>query len=828
MLFNEYVQCRWPIHAFHIDPVTQDQNVGDRFTSSRELQTAMAVAVSTGRLGIDQAAKFARRLELDIDTVAINRTVVGFSHGDDTFGWRFFPRVQTPPTEGNLTVAFRDLLAGGPRRDVMLRQRQIEPGARECVALMVAPAFLRQVILDVNGDWQVLTNTRRGKPSTTTGVQMGREVQRIRELSQLCVRDAGLNRDGEVHRLLQRARQLEHALPLQTIRTEVPVSNDMGGFRVLVPSGNFTKAPQLYGWTGRPGYVRANIGSKPVGASFFLMGANFKLQGTRVIAGTKVLTPNQTDNPISGTPVPIAPVPAPSIPSTTTTSTTTAATVTPVSAVSPPPLETEPAVRLISDSVMEVRLPYDCQTFNRLSPDGRPAKYVSVHVATYFGTSQEMHIPIFESSTPQGVAASWKSVTNVAQVKYDSSGNVTEFTEAQTTAIKTAFQSPFHPGKGELRSDVFLITKGTDDKEVRKKVNVPPIVIGLSSITDEIPVLALVQKVRLLLQGASGIKQSDKVIAIEIEGSLKLDGDNQESIPLGAAARFDFREIPTAPKPAADDVIEFDWDPAKNVGHITYDAVGHVKAFSAEKGISVTGKNATPFHPQTAELRCVVSKVTMDKNGKETSAKLSSTTEGVIAKFEKDSAGVPDIATKILLLLQGEKNKPELTKSDGAIALEVEGYLKFNTDDLPIVKLKSKLRFDLQEVTMAATGGDKTKAPHTSGATSIPPAPLPAPAPAPVVAKSDLIEFDWKPTKVFGRIDFDDTGRVKAFSTEKEMSVSSKNMTPFHPQTGELRCYVITVAKDKQGKETTTRLPVSTEGVIAMFTSDSAPVADVV
>ena len=46
-------------------------------------------------------------------------------------------RVQTPDEEGNITVAFRDLLLGGQSKDARLKQHRIEPGIRECYAMIV-------------------------------------------------------------------------------------------------------------------------------------------------------------------------------------------------------------------------------------------------------------------------------------------------------------------------------------------------------------------------------------------------------------------------------------------------------------------------------------------------------------------------------------------------------------------------------------------------------------------------------------------------------------------------------------------------------------------
>ncbi len=151
--FNNYVKCRWPVHVFHVDPANQEQNIADEFSSRRELQLSLAVAVSTGQLNVSEALQFQRKLELDMNTIAVNRTVVGFSHGEDTFGYRFQPRIQTPDTESNLKVAFRENLLGGPNRDELIRNYRIEPGIRECTALVIAPAFIRQYIVDVHSDW---------------------------------------------------------------------------------------------------------------------------------------------------------------------------------------------------------------------------------------------------------------------------------------------------------------------------------------------------------------------------------------------------------------------------------------------------------------------------------------------------------------------------------------------------------------------------------------------------------------------------------------------------------------------------------------------------
>ena len=102
--------------------MTEDQNIADAFSLRRELQLSMSLAFVTGQISANNMTRFARRIEQDYETVALNRTMVGFSHGEDTFGWRYYPRYQTPDIESNLTVLARDLLIGGPNRNAVLRQ----------------------------------------------------------------------------------------------------------------------------------------------------------------------------------------------------------------------------------------------------------------------------------------------------------------------------------------------------------------------------------------------------------------------------------------------------------------------------------------------------------------------------------------------------------------------------------------------------------------------------------------------------------------------------------------------------------------------------------
>ena len=302
-IFNDYVRCRWPLHVFAIDPETEDQNIGDAFSLRREMQLALALGFTNGKIGARSFTRYTRRIEQDIETIALNRTIIGFSHGDNIFGWRFYPRVQTPPIDGNLQAVFRDLLYGGYGPNYYLRRRRLENGIRECVALVIMPSFVPYVDLAVTGNWFRLAHPKCKELDLKDVMRLSRSVQTIQsELTVSC--DNGCYRPGDVSLMQQRLEQLAARLPLQQQLVSVPYENTHGGFELL--SGGVTVlAPELNGWYGAPGIDPTHD------TALFLVGDNFSVHGTRVIVGGKWLDPacqvccsNQSSCPeVTGAPV---------------------------------------------------------------------------------------------------------------------------------------------------------------------------------------------------------------------------------------------------------------------------------------------------------------------------------------------------------------------------------------------------------------------------------------------------------------------------------------------------------------------------------------------
>ena len=275
--FNDYVRQRWPIRVFALDPVNEEQNVEDQYAQRREMQVAMAMAVASGRANGQALARYARRLETDLATISLNKTAVGFTHGTDTFGWRFYPRIQPPPTRGNLAT-LTDTLCGTSSTARDLDSRRLEPGMRECTAIIVMPSFVPCVTFDVRTNWFSLTHPKVAEQSMRQAMQLSRSVKSMQQTAARCCQSADACRSGELARLLRSIEQFDRTLPLQTMLAQIPYENTAGGFE-LFNTGITDLAPELIGWYGAQGV-------DPAGTTVvFLVGKGFSVHDTSVLAG---------------------------------------------------------------------------------------------------------------------------------------------------------------------------------------------------------------------------------------------------------------------------------------------------------------------------------------------------------------------------------------------------------------------------------------------------------------------------------------------------------------------------------------------------------------
>lgn len=370
--FAEYVKVRWPIHVFALDPVINEQNIADVRSIYRQMQMSVAVAYAAGNIGTSAALQAMRKLQRDRATIDLKRTAIAFEHGDDTFGWRFTPRFQTPPVEGNATVFFRDLVCGGPTDQQLLKSERMEPGVRECSALIIMPSFVPHVTLHTRGNWYKLNAPTRSGDSVHDTVHYSRAVKQMEQNAQLCCQCAHLYRDGEVDRLLKRVHQIDRKLALQTLECQVPIENTHGGFEILT-NGKRELAPELSGWYGSPGY------DPDKGTTMFLSGESFSVTKSRLIVGNQA---------IHG--------------------------------------------RLLSRQVMEVHLPPGLAVMRDRNLDKLPSEqyqgYVDAQVASPYGVSGHLFIPVVRPSSvlPQVITLRAAKLKIKAKVGPRSTGSQTD------------------------------------------------------------------------------------------------------------------------------------------------------------------------------------------------------------------------------------------------------------------------------------------------------------------------------------------------------------------------------------------------------------------
>jgi hypothetical protein len=270
--FREYVKVRWPLVALALDPVTDQQNIADAYQRSRDLELALTAAFASGKIGARALASQMRHVRYDADALVLNRTVTAFGHGADTFGWRFYPRYQTPREEMSPLHALGEALVGGFEPSKAAR---LEPGQRELTAAIIVPSFLRSIRIDTASNWFKLSDPLCQRLQTGQMLEQGRHVVLLRE-GLACAGDAGQYRVDDLNRVAIRIDQLERMLPLQTHVLDLPYDHTLGGFE-LFTQGAMSLIPELVGYEGIEGVDPSRV------TDLLLVGKHLSLSGTRVI-----------------------------------------------------------------------------------------------------------------------------------------------------------------------------------------------------------------------------------------------------------------------------------------------------------------------------------------------------------------------------------------------------------------------------------------------------------------------------------------------------------------------------------------------------------------
>ena len=374
---------------------SKTSSVADVSARRREMQFVLAIGFVNGQIGANSLTRYSRDLQTQIETISLNRTIVGFSHNDDTFGWRFQPRVQArarfPARWARSAKRFAGLL-----RDYDLRHRQLEAGERECTAIVLMPSFVPYADFDIRTNWYALTNPWNAVLTMKDSVHLSRAVTAMRNSRAMCSQ-VPMYRDNEVGRLLKRVDQLDHELPLQTMRTLVPYENTLGGFEMF-NTGVTDLAPELIGWYGVPGIRIADDS----GEHFKCGCTSSCVNGSRSSIAGPVTYPDANGKPqvimtkdAFGNPIPV--IALNDLPICEGDGTTVFLVGDNFSIHYLKVIAggvCMPSVQLVSRSIMRVTIPSRAQTVV-LCENGKSNEYVALYVATPYGVTNHLHIPVY-------------------------------------------------------------------------------------------------------------------------------------------------------------------------------------------------------------------------------------------------------------------------------------------------------------------------------------------------------------------------------------------------------------------------------------------------
>jgi hypothetical protein len=282
-IFEKYVNAKWPLRVYAIEPVIAQQNVADAFGRRTGSTLELAASAPVGPLkllgGLAAAGLSADRHTVEDETaIRLNPTMVGFGAGESTFGWVFYPRLQTRMRDGRLLTDLT-LLARGEFPDPTGKMQSVEPGQRECTALIVMPNFIPKIEFITVANWFRTSEAGDGQKSELEkSSTLGRRlVAAENALNRAKVE--GQYRPEEYQIALERINQLRSMMPTQRLVVRVPYTDDNNDSRIFCSQGGQLR-PSLLAWHGRP----PEQGTE---STILIEGKNFSVHDTHVIAGGK-------------------------------------------------------------------------------------------------------------------------------------------------------------------------------------------------------------------------------------------------------------------------------------------------------------------------------------------------------------------------------------------------------------------------------------------------------------------------------------------------------------------------------------------------------------
>ena len=152
-VFQKYVNTKWPLRVYAIEPVIAQQNVADAFGRRKLSSLDIVGSAYAGPIKALTGIANQRQAADDETAIRLNPTMVGFGAGQSTFGWIFYPRLQTNGGKKLRLVTDVALLVSGRVPDPTGNDQSIEPGQRECTALVEMPNFIPKIEFITVANW---------------------------------------------------------------------------------------------------------------------------------------------------------------------------------------------------------------------------------------------------------------------------------------------------------------------------------------------------------------------------------------------------------------------------------------------------------------------------------------------------------------------------------------------------------------------------------------------------------------------------------------------------------------------------------------------------
>jgi hypothetical protein len=277
--FEKYVNTKWPLRVYAIEPVIAQQNVADAFGRSKRSAFDLLASGPMGPWKALAGIAADRRAADDETAIRLNPTMVGFGAGQSTFGWIFYPRLQTSGGNGDRLLTDLALLLKGRVVDPTGGDQSIEPGQRECTALVEMPNFVPKIEFITVANWFRTSEVSDGQKSDLEKATiLGRKLVAA-ENALHKAKTEGQYRPEEYQIALDRINQLRDLMPTQRLVVRVPFSGDHNDSRIFCSQG-LQLRPALLGWHGKPPESSEE-------STVFVEGNNFSVHDTHVIAGGK-------------------------------------------------------------------------------------------------------------------------------------------------------------------------------------------------------------------------------------------------------------------------------------------------------------------------------------------------------------------------------------------------------------------------------------------------------------------------------------------------------------------------------------------------------------